>query len=107
MPRPNINLTGSAAVLEKEIEKRVCDYAKTKNVLVYKFTSPARAAVPDRMFIRPDGRMWFCEFKRGGQKPTDAQEREHHRLRQHKVSVFVVDNVDDGKAMVDMMVMGC
>ena len=95
-----------AKVLEKEIEKRVCDYAKTKNVLVYKFTSPARAAVPDRLFIRPDGRMWFCEFKRGGQKPTEAQEREHHRLRQHKVSVFVVDNVDDGKAMVDMMVMG-
>ena len=38
---------------------------------------------------------------------TEAQEREHQRLRQHKVSVFVVDSVEDGKAMVDMMVMGC
>ena len=72
---------------------------------VYKFTSPARAAVPDRMFIYK-GRVFFIEFKREGQKPTDAQEREHHRLRQHKVSVFVVDSVEDGKAMVDMMVMG-
>jgi hypothetical protein len=94
-------------MLEKEIEAKVCDYAKTKNVLVYKFTSPNRMAVPDRLFIRPDGRIWFCEFKREGQKPTPAQDREHHRLRQHKVSVFVVDNVEDGKAMVDMMVMGC
>lgn len=92
-------------MLEKEIEAKVCDYAKIKNVLVYKFTSPNRMAVPDRLFIRPDGRVWFCEFKREGQKPTPAQDREHHRLRQHKVSVFVIDNVDEGKAMVDMMVM--
>lgn len=94
-------------MLEKQIESKVCDYAKTKNVLVYKFTSPARAAVPDRLFIAPDGRMWFCEFKREGQKPTFAQEREHNRLRQNKVSVFVVDNVEDGKAMIDLMVMKC
>ena len=94
-------------MLEKQIEAKVCDYAKTKGVLAYKFTSPARAAVPDRLFIAPNGRMWFCEFKREGQKPTPAQDREHHRLRQHKVSVFVIDNVDEGKAMVDMMVMGC
>ncbi len=85
----------------------MCEYAKTKNVLVYKFTSPARAAVPDRLFIRPDGRMWFVEFKRQGAKPTEAQEREHHRLRQHKVNVFVIDNVEEGKTMIDFMVMKC
>ena len=93
-------------MLEKQIEAKVCEYAKTKNVLVYKFTSPARAAVPDRMFIRPDGRIWFVEFKREGAKPTEAQEREHHRLRQHKVNVFVIDNVEEGKTMIDLMVMG-
>ena len=60
-------------MLEKQIEAKVCDYAKSKGVLAYKFTSPARAAVPDRMFISPDGRVWFCEFKREGQKPTAAQ----------------------------------
>ena len=94
-------------MLEKQIEAAVCEYAKTKNVLVYKFTSPARMAVPDRLFIRPDGHVWFCEFKRTGQKPTPAQEREHYRLHQHNVDVFVVDNVDDGKAMIDVMVNGC
>lgn len=94
-------------MLEKQIEAKVCEYAKTKNVLVYKFTSPARAAVPDRMFIRSDGHIWFVEFKRQGAKPTEAQEREHHRLRQHKVNVFVIDNVEEGKTMIDFMVMGC
>ena len=94
-------------MLEKQIETAVCDYAKTKGILTYKFTSPARAAVPDRLFINSTGVVWFCEFKRQGAKPTAAQDREHHRLRGHKVSVFVIDNVDDGKAMVDYMVRLC
>ncbi len=94
-------------MLEKQIEAQVCAYARNKGVLAYKFTSPARAAVPDRMFIRQDGLVWFCEFKREGQKPTPAQEREHTRLREHKVNVFVIDNVSEGKTMIDVMVMGC
>lgn len=94
-------------MLEKEIEARVCEYARSKGVLAYKFTSPARAAVPDRLFIAQDGRMWFCEFKAAGKKPTPAQEREHTRLREQKVNVFVIDNVAEGKAMIDVMVMGC
>lgn len=93
-------------MLEKEIEAKVCEYARNKGVLAYKFTSPARAAVPDRLFIAPDGRVWFCEFKREGQKPTSAQDREHTRLRQQKVNVFVIDNVIEGKNMIDVMVMG-
>lgn len=90
-------------MLEKHIEAKVCEYAKSKGVLVYKFTSPARAAVPDRLFISPSGVVWFCEFKRPGAKPTPAQEREHVRLREAQVSVFVVDDVEQGKAMVDTM----
>jgi hypothetical protein len=93
-------------MLEKQIESKVCDYAKTKGVLAYKFTSPARAAVPDRLFIGPDGRMWFCEFKREGQVPTPAQYREHDKLRQQMVNVFVIDSVAEGKLMIDVMVMG-
>jgi hypothetical protein len=88
-------------MLEREIEKRVCDYARLKNVLAYKFTSPAHSAVPDRLFIAPDGRIWFCEFKREGGKPTAPQLREHARLTAQGVTVVVIDNVDDGKQMVD------
>lgn len=94
-------------MLEKQIESKVCEYARSKGVLAYKFTSPARAAVPDRLFITPHGRVFFCEFKAAGKKPTEAQAREHQRLRQQKVNVFVIDNVNEGLAMVDLMVMGC
>jgi hypothetical protein len=91
-------------MLEKQIEAKVCAYAKERGLLVYKFTSPARAAVPDRMFVLPSGKIFFCEFKRGGEKATSAQEREHHRLRQHKVVVYVIDDVFSGLRMVDDMI---
>lgn len=90
-------------MLEKQIEAVVCEYAKVRGLLVYKFTSPARAAVPDRLLVCPDGRVFFIEFKREGQKPTPAQEREHDRLRRHRINVFVVDNVDSGKIIIDTM----
>jgi len=90
-------------MLEKQIETAVCDYAKTKGILTYKFTSPSRAAVPDRLFINKHGTVWFCEFKREGKKETVAQAREHTRLRNQKVNVFVIDNVAGGKEMVDYM----
>ena len=93
-------------MLEKYIEAEVCEYAKKKGLLAYKFTSPARAAVPDRMFITQDGRVFFSEFKAEGKKPTPAQTREHQRLRQSKVNVFVIDNIPEGKVMIDVMVMG-
>ena len=88
-------------MLEKDIEKRVCDYAKEKGVLVYKFTSPNRAAVPDRLFIIPFSGMFFIEFKQFGKKATPQQEREHQRLRQAGVTVYVIDDVEVGKAMID------
>jgi hypothetical protein len=91
-------------LLEKQIEASVCTYAKEQGCLVYKFTSPQRAAVPDRLFIAPGGKVFFCEFKRTGLKPTPAQEREHMRLRGHRVSVWVIDNIADGREMVDRMV---
>lgn len=94
-------------MLEKQIEAKVCEYARSKGWLAYKFTSPARAAVPDRLLISPMGKCVFIEFKREGQKPTPAQSREHDRLREQKVSVFVVDNVDDGKTIVDVMGWQC
>ena len=89
--------------LEKQTERNVCDYAHDAGMLVYKFTSPARAAVPDRLFVTPKGTVFFCEFKREGIKPTPQQTREHDRLRGHKVAVFVVDSVDAGRLVVNLM----
>lgn len=90
--------------LERDIEKAVCDYAKKQfKMLCYKFTSPACRSVPDRMFITRTGEVFFIEFKRLGQKPMPAQEVEIAKIRVQGVLVFVVDNVDMGKQVVDQM----
>lgn len=92
--------------LEKDIEKRVCEFARSKGVLVYKFTSPNKRSVPDRIFIPPDSPVFFVEFKRLGCVPTPAQEVEIAKIRKQGVKVFVVDNVEAGKQMIDLYVQG-
>lgn len=95
---PNLN------PLEKDIEKKVCDYAKSLGCLVYKFTSPARRSVPDRIFIMPMGKgVFFIEFKRAGAKPTPAQEVEINKIRFQGTTVFIVDNVKEGKDVIHKM----
>lgn len=87
--------------LEKDIEKKVCDYAKSLKMLCYKFTSPSRRSVPDRMFITQAGVVFFIEFKRKGQKPTAGQEVEIAKIRATGIQCYVVDNVEQGKRIVN------
>lgn len=88
---------------EKKIEDKVVAYAKTRGMLVYKFASPNRVSVPDRMFIIPGGRVFFIEFKAPGKKPTPKQAREHQLLRQQGSTVYLVDDVYYGKLVIDRM----
>lgn len=86
--------------LEKDIERKVCDYAKSLGILVYKFTSPSRRSVPDRIFFTPRGHVFLIEFKRKDQKPTPAQEVEISKLRKNGIRVHIVDDVAEGKFVV-------
>lgn len=89
--------------LEKVIEKKVCDYAKSRGCLHYKFTSPSRRSVPDRIFIpKGDIPTFWIEFKRKGEKPTAAQAVEIEKIRAQGKTVYVVDNVERGKMCVEM-----
>lgn len=88
-------------MLEREIEAAVCKYAKDKGFLVYKFSSPNHAGVPDRMFIAPHQRAFWIEFKREGGKLTPLQERECDKIANCNFEVYTCDSVEQGKAIVD------
>lgn len=88
-------------MLEKDVEKKVCDYAKEKGMLVYKFTSPARRGVPDRLFVVRGGIVFFIEFKAPGKKLTPIQEREQFRLAEHGLRVYNTDSVQRGMEIID------
>ena len=88
-------------MLERDIEKRVKEYARSKGFLAYKFTSPAHIGVPDGLLISPVGFVIFMEFKQTGKKPTAMQQREIDRINQHGVLALVVDSVEQGKGLID------
>lgn len=89
------------SLLEKEIEAKVCAYAKEKGFLHYKFTSPAHWGVPDRIFFGDMETVFMIEFKREGGKPTPTQEREAKRLADLKHRVYLVDTVKMGIEVID------
>lgn len=89
-----------ATIKESAIEKYLRDEIKLIGGTAYKFTSPARRAVPDRICILPKGLVVFVECKAPGKKPTSAQEREMKRLTDKFHSVFIVDSYES----VDMLI---
>ena len=91
---------GILRLRESQIEGKVCDYAKKRGWLCYKFVSPARRSVPDRMFVKRR-RVFFIEFKARGKRPTAGQWREIKRLRDEDIPVWVCDDVGHGKKMID------
>lgn len=88
-------------MIEKQVEAAVKRYAESKGWLTRKWTSPSHSFVPDQIFISPSGKVIFIEFKRPGGKTTSGQNREHQRLRDQGCTVFVIDNVEEGKRVVD------
>lgn len=96
---------------ESTIEQHAVAMFKAQGDLPYKFTSPGRRNVPDRLRLReiPPAHqaivahyVQFIEFKATGEKPTAAQEREHARLRKLGYRVEVIDSM----AGVDALVSG-
>ncbi len=82
---------------EIEIERPVCEYAKSRGWFVDKVVSPGRRGFPDRVFIR-NGRVVFCEFKAPGEKPTVQQSKRHREMRDHGAEVVWFDNLEAAKA---------
>lgn len=89
--------------LEKVIEQHMVDYAKKHHILCYKFTSPSRRSVPDRLFILPGGECFFAEIKRKGKLPTASQDVEIDKIKRQGISVFVVDSRESARIAVDAM----
>ena len=88
-------------MLEKDIEKKVCKYAKGLGFLVYKFSSPGKRAVPDRLFISPKGVVFFIEFKAWGKEPTKLQALEIRKINGQGAKCLVCDSVESGKWAID------
>lgn len=81
-------------MLEKTIEKKLCQRIKALGGECEKFTSPGRRSVPDRLVTLPGGIMIFIEVKAPGKKPTDNQSRDHEHRRALGCTVLVIDSLE-------------
>lgn len=88
---------------ETAIENYLRDEVKKFGGIAYKFTSPSRRSVPDRLVLVPGGQVCFVELKATGKKPSEAQLREHKRLEDMGHPTFVIDSKGGVDEFIDML----
>lgn len=81
-------------MLEKQIEKYFADKLKELGCIVWKFTSPGTAGVPDRIVIMPYGKVVFVELKAPNKSPREIQWERIKQLINHSVDVWVISSKD-------------
>ena len=86
---------------ESSVEGRAKRYAKSIGYWVRKFKSPGKANAPDDIFKHPFTDPFFIEFKALGKPASAAQLDEHEEMRKVGWTVYVVDNFDDAKKILD------
>ena len=86
---------------ESSLEGRAGVYAKKIGYWHRKFKSPGRRSAPDRIFASAFGFVLFVEFKAYGEKATPLQKDEHDEMRANGLIVYVCDNFDDARRLLD------
>lgn len=86
-------------MLEKELERKCCLYAKKKGYFVQKTQFIAQRGCPDRLFYKEND-IFFVEFKTKQGKTSKIQDEQIRRLRL-AVEVFVINDYDDFVSTID------
>lgn len=81
-------------MLESKLEQKLIAHIKKLGGIAYKFTSPNRRGVPDRLCVMPNGRVLFVELKAPGKAPTPLQQHEHCLLRALGHTVLLIDSLE-------------
>lgn len=87
-------------LVEKDIESYGVRKMRQADILFYKFVSPSRAGVPDRIAMY-GGRVVFVELKRPGGKPRGLQIKVHETMRAHGMDVRVIDSKEGIDALIE------
>lgn len=87
-------------LLERQIQKKVADYAKSKGFYAKKLATTNAKGFPDYIFIYK-GLISFVEFKSSTGELSELQKREIQILRSHGAKVEVINDVEEGKLFID------
>jgi hypothetical protein len=89
-------------MLERDIERVCREYAVRHGAINVK-TAYTFAGWPDRMFILPNGVVWFVEFKTVKGKLTERQRLTIRALQDRKQTVSVVRSTSEFKLLFDSL----
>jgi hypothetical protein len=85
---------------ETSIEKTAHNKAERAGFFARKVRWEGRVSAPDHVFSREDrGAVWI-EFKKPGEEPTEAQNREHKRMRAAGMEVHWADSAPQALAIL-------
>ena len=87
-------------MLESRIEQKTTEYAKSLGMAALKLNVKGQAGWPDRLYLW-NGHVWFVEFKAPSQKPRPLQLEVHKRMQKLGAVVKVVDNLIDGRTIIN------
>ncbi len=88
-------------MLEKEIERRMCEMVRERGGLTRKFVSPGNDGVPDRIIITPAGVVWFVELKTDTGRLSKIQKYQITEFEKRNANVRVVYGWDAAKEFVN------
>ena len=86
---------------ESKIETKMKEYAEELGLMFLKFVSPGNRGVPDRIIIGHQSVMAFAELKKPKETPNEKQLKMHEKFCQRGFEVQVIDNLDDGLALLE------
>lgn len=90
-------------MLESAVETRLIREVKKLKCECWKFTSPGRRGVPDRIVICPERQLEFVETKKPGETPEPLQRIVHKILGLLGFTVWVIDSYEEVDGFVEYL----
>lgn len=89
-----------ACMLESKIEAWLNDQIKKIGGKSYKFTSPGNPGVPDRIYLLPDGKIYFVELKRVIGKLSNVQIWQREQFKEMGVDIRLIYGMEQAKEFI-------
>ena len=86
---------------ERDVERKLVAAVKARGGICPKWVAPGFDGVPDRLVFLPGSHFGMVELKAPGEKPRPLQVSRHKLLQRLGFHVYVVDNPDAIKEVLD------
>ena len=86
---------------ERDVERKLVAAVKARGGICPKWVAPGFDGVPDRLVFLPGRHFGMVELKAPGEKPRPLQVSRHKLLQRLGFKVYVLDNPDAIKEVLD------